>query len=64
MQQRPPQTPKMSLLELLQNGLIENIELDGFKGKLIIRIEAVHIELHLSGSEPLDEESSPNGEER
>lgn len=56
MQQRPPQNQpiKVSLLDLLNNGLIDNIELDGFQGKLIIRIEALTIELHLSGREPLD----------
>ncbi len=69
MQQRPPppnQPIKVSLLDLLNSGLIDNIELDGFKGTLIIRIEAIHIELHLSGSdqEAADSRSDhPNGEE-
>ncbi|HSS99914.1 MAG TPA: hypothetical protein VLK33_22925 [Terriglobales bacterium] len=52
MQHRPPQnqTVHLSLADLLRG--VESIELDGFNGKLIIHIEAIHIELHLSGSEP------------
>jgi len=68
MQQRPPpnQTIKASLLDLLNSGLIDNIELDGFKGKIIIRIEAIYIEVELSQSEPVVDDSRSdalNGEE-
>lgn len=67
MQQRPPpnQTIKASLLDLLTSGLIDNIELDGFKGKITIRIEAISIEIELSQSEPVAGDShsdSLNGE--
>lgn len=63
--QQPPSP--LTFLEMLRNGLIENIELDGFKGKLIIHIEALTIELHLSGSEPLESDGATNpinGEEK
>jgi hypothetical protein len=64
MQQRPPpnQPIKASLLDLLQSGLVDSIELEGFKGKITIRIEAIHIEVELSQSEPVESQSS-NGEE-
>ena len=65
MQQRPPpnQTIKASLLDLLNSGLIDNIELEGFKGKITIRIEAIYIEVELSQNEPVDGDSSSDGEE-
>ena len=61
MQQRPPTT--INLSDLL--GLIESIDLAGFKGSLIIHVERLTIELHLSGGESPDanSETNSNGQE-